>query len=71
MSKLRKERIISYRIPAASSTELEKLSVNPKVVGIRSANQFARKLTLDFLSGRLVYMSAGDRTRDPVISSGN
>lgn len=62
-----KERVVAFRLPETLAIELDKQAQSSMVVGIRSGNQFARKLVIDFLAGRLHYLSKGDRTHDPVV----
>jgi len=63
-----KERVVAFRIPDNLASNLETKAVEPKIIGIRSGNQFARKLVIDFLAGRLVYLNPADRKRDPVVN---
>lgn len=60
MPKAKRERIISFRIPKDVGVDLDLRVREDKIIGIRSTNQLARKVLLDFISGKLV--SIGSKT---------
>lgn len=52
-------RVISFRIPEQSANVLDEMMNARRIVGIRSRNQFVRRLALDFTAQRLVYRDSG------------
>lgn len=50
-----RECIVSFRIPKSQADTASKMLADKPVLGIRSTNQFFRKVGLDFLAGRLTY----------------
>jgi len=69
MSKERKDTVMSFRVPSAAKGWLDKdLGGNP-IVNVPSANRFCRKIVLDFISGKLVYVNQADRALDPDVAS--
>ncbi len=68
MAKEVKPVVVSFRLTSAQHTLMvDGISKNP-IVGIRSENQYARKLVCDFLAGKLVYTKPSDRLIDSDIS---
>ncbi len=57
-------RVISFRIPEQSANVLDEMMHARHIVGIRSRNQFVRRLALDFTAQRLVYPDSGAPTVD-------
>ncbi len=55
----RSNRVISFRIPEQSANVLDEMMNARRIVGIRSRNQFVRRLALDFTAQRLVYPDSG------------
>jgi len=64
----RKERVIAFRIPDETGDELDKSAETTPVPGVRSGNQLARKLVLDFVHGKLIYLNPIDRLNDPSLA---
>lgn len=58
--------IVIFRLPLSECTKLD--TQKSPVVGIRSRNQFARKLILDFLENKLVYLNQSHRLANPSLS---
>lgn len=51
-----KSRVASFRVPQRIDDDIEKaLKASPVMGGVASANQFYRKLALDWHAGRLTY----------------
>lgn len=65
-----KDGIVSFRLPAPFDAKLVTATSSAKttVVGIRSENHLARKLVVDYLEGRLVYLDQTAKTDNPMIS---
>lgn len=53
--KINKNKVISFRVPESASKDCSDRLVDKPVWGVKSVNQFARKLFLDFAAGRLSY----------------
>lgn len=62
-----KEHIVSFRIPKDTAATVEKMLGSQPVVGVKSINQFSRKVLKDLLTGKLVYKNAEDISKDPDI----
>ena len=61
-SKELKSRVASFRVPQRVDDDIEKdLAAHPIMGGVGSANQFYRKLALDWHAGRLQYKVAAHR----------
>lgn len=56
--------VISFRITEAQTEKLHENFENDSALGVRSSNQYARKVVADFLAGRLVYKNPEHRKRD-------
>jgi len=65
--------VVSFRLNDGQYKSLNDLFENDAVVGVNSCKQMARKITCDYLAGRLVYKNKADKTRDieSVPDSGN
>jgi hypothetical protein len=69
MSKDRENKtgVLIFRLPTSDDNKLgTKLSKNP-IIGIKSKNLFARKIILDYLHGRLIYLDPAAATDNPLI----
>lgn len=65
----RKERtnrphVVSFRITADQTKTLNAVHDRDSAMGVKTANQLARKVLCDFLAGRLEYRNAADRKVD-------
>jgi hypothetical protein len=60
--------IVTFRVPTTEVKELEKRMQKRPVVGIRSVHQYSRKLFLDFIHGKVVYLNPTDMSEDPAMS---
>lgn len=59
--------VVSFRLKPKEQRQLTKaLSENP-VIGVRSKNQYARKLVQDFLNGSLVYLNPNSVTKNSAL----
>lgn len=63
-----KERVVAFRIPTGKGERLDAMADEMQVVNVSSGNKLARKVVLDFLGGRLVYLNSNDRQNDPVLA---
>lgn len=63
-----KEFIISFRIPKEQATMVEKMLQEQPIIGVKSPNQFFRKIGRDFLAGRVAYKHSEDMRVDADIS---
>ncbi len=59
-----KPTVISFRITAAQTKTLDAIRTRQQVIGIKSSNQYARKILSDFLAGRVVYKNPKDQYGD-------
>ncbi len=59
--------VIAFRVAAKDAATLDARSEADRIVNVRSGNQMARKIVLDFLKGRLIYVNPNDRHRDPAL----
>lgn len=59
--------VVAFRLPEKSASALHDRAVRDRIMNIRSGNQLARKLVLDFLAGKLMYVSPVDKRRDPML----
>jgi hypothetical protein len=57
--------VVAFRVKSTEATALDKHSKKSKIVNVRSGHQLARKIVLDFLKGRLVYVNREDMLVDP------
>jgi len=60
-----KSQLIIFRVRAAAGTKLEQMLQERKIVGIKSSNQYARKILTDFLEGRLAYANPDHALLNP------
>lgn len=60
---------IIFRVPEPYAAQFKTLAKEEitKVVGLKSEDQFARKLVVDFLTGRLVYLDQSSRYGNPLL----
>jgi hypothetical protein len=63
-----RDRVIAFRIKEPKAEVLDNQATSSRIVNVRSGNQLARKVILDFIAGKLVYLNPGDRHRDPTLS---
>ena len=59
-----KEHIVSFRIPKEQAAIVERMLQEQPIVGVKSPNQFFRKIGRDFLAGRVAYKNAEDMLVD-------
>lgn len=59
--------VIAFRVPETAAEALGHRAERNRVVNVRSGNQLARKIVLDFLKGRLIYVDQNDQRRDPML----
>jgi hypothetical protein len=57
-----------FRLPKSKDDSLVDVFTRRRIVGVTSKHQFARKLVMDYLSGRLVYLKSSDANDNPLIS---
>lgn len=55
-----KEYIVSFRIPKEQAAIVDKLLDESPIIGVKSPNQFFRKIGLDFLAGKITYKNPSD-----------
>lgn len=56
-----------FRLPTSSDTNLIKDFESKPIVGITSVNLFARKIIMDYLSGRLAYLDPNSKLDNPLL----
>ncbi len=59
---------MAFRLTPQEFEGLEKCFMDHPMVGVRSANQLARKLALDYQAGRLTYANEKDRLLAPDVN---
>ena len=60
------ETIISFRLDNIMAEKLsQKFNDWPPIMDIKSKNHFSRKILIDFLKGRLVYLNPQDVRENP------
>jgi hypothetical protein len=66
-----KDGIISFRLPPPFDGKIKAAygEARTTVVGLKSENHLARKVLVDFLEGRLVYLNPADKVGNPIISN--
>jgi hypothetical protein len=69
MSKHVKGKVVSFRLNQAQYDALVSAFGNDKIVGVKSPNTLARKLALDWSSGKLAYRNPKDKLVDPEVAS--
>ena len=57
--------IVTFRVPTNRVNKLQSKMTRKPIVGINSTHQFARKLFLDFIEGKVVYLNSTDFSEDP------
>ena len=62
--KLRKEHIVSFRISNEQHESLTRMLEEQPIVGLKSVNQFFRKVGRDFMAGKIVYKDPQDLLED-------
>lgn len=65
MPKETKDQIVAFRVPSAKHQRLEDALETANVPGVDSANKMARKILLDYLDGKMVYLNPRDSKRQP------
>ena len=56
--------VVSFRITATQGKTLKAVFDRDSAVNVNSPNQLARKITCDYLAGRLVYSNPADKLQD-------
>jgi hypothetical protein len=56
-----------FRLPTSSDATLIKDFESVPIVGITSVNLFARKIIMDYLSGRLAYLEPASKLDNPLL----
>lgn len=51
-----KSTIVTFRIPKQCVTTLKKTAQRKKFIGVYSFHQLSRKVVMDYLSGKLIYL---------------
>lgn len=64
----RKGQPIAFRLDADSDDKLSEQFGETPVVGIDSVDKFARKLVIDVLKGKAVYLNPEDRMANPSLA---
>lgn len=67
MPKETKESVIAFRVPPGKHADLSDALDKSSIPGVDSANKMARKVLLDFLGGKLVYLRREDINRPPAV----
>jgi hypothetical protein len=57
-----------FRLPTSRVAELDAQFKKQPIVGITSENLFARKIIIDYLLGRLVYLDPRSRGDNPLVT---
>lgn len=63
-----RDHVVTFRIDDGARGRLA-TELRQPVSGVRSIHQLARKVVIDFLSGKLVYTRQGDRGSDPAVAA--
>ena len=63
-----KEHIVSFRIPKAQADIVERMLQEQPISGIKSVNQWFRKVGCDCLAGRMAYKNPADMMMDPELA---
>lgn len=64
----RKADPIAFRLDVDNNDKLEKRLKEKSIIGINSVDKLARKLVIDALSGKLVYLNPADKFANPALS---
>jgi len=67
MPKETKQRVVAFRISVNRGSKLDQYVTDAKIVNVRSANTYVRKLFLDWQDGKLVYPNPEDAKIDPAL----
>lgn len=67
-AKTLKECIVSFRIAKHEAETVDQMLKQQPILGVRSSNQFFRKIARDFLAGKIVYKNADDMRVDSDLS---
>jgi len=59
-----KPTVVSFRITAKQQKTLDAVQDRDPAVGVKSRNQYARKVLVDFLAGKLAYKNLKDKLGD-------
>jgi hypothetical protein len=59
------EEVIAFRVTKTRAELLRQQVEDLRAVGVRSHHQLCRKIVLDFLTGKLAYLTAQDRFENP------
>jgi hypothetical protein len=59
------EEVIAFRVTRINAELLRRQVGDLRVVGVRSHHQLSRKIVLDFLAGKLAYLTTQDRFENP------
>lgn len=62
--------IVTFRVPTAKVQALESRMGKRPIVGIGSTHQYARKLFIDFVDNKVVYLNQTDAIEDPALATG-
>lgn len=65
VSKQNSDEIVTFRVTKARHSKMVEYKDSVRIVGVRSHHQLARKLVLDFLDGRLVYLKDSHKYESP------
>ena len=57
-------KVVSFRVTEAQLNQLQEMRDSETPIGIKSAKQYARKIVMDHLAGRLVYTNPEDAYTD-------
>jgi hypothetical protein len=64
-----KEHIVAFRIPKDQAAIVTKMLADQPICGVKSVNQFFRKIGRDYLAGKMAYKNPEDAIEDTDISS--
>jgi hypothetical protein len=59
-----KEHVVSFRIPKAQAEIVERMLRQQPVSGVKSVNQWFRKVGFDCIAGRVAYKNTADMIVD-------
>lgn len=63
-----KEHIVSFRIPKDQAAVVVNMLKEQPIIGVKSINQFFRKVGRDYLAGRVTYKNPQDMLVDTDIT---
>jgi len=55
-----KQHVVSFRVPEEQATTVKKMLAAQPIMGVKSVNQYFRKIGRDFLAGKLTYKNPQD-----------